>query len=120
MDKGTSGYEDASSSQEREIQSGWPTRKLRAELKEAEQARKDEFAKEGKDMEARAKEAEVKEAKNRSAGERQARLKKREAGEATRQRRMGTMRGRRVTKKLRVRAVYTREKREGRRTEAGI
>ena len=67
-DKGASGYEDASTSQEREMRSGWPTRKLRAELKEAEQARKDEFAKEGKDMEARGKEAEVKEAKNRGAG----------------------------------------------------
>ena len=64
MDKGaSSGYKDASSSQEREMQSAWKMRKLRAELEEAEQATKDDLAKEAKDKEAAAKEA-----KDRGAG----------------------------------------------------
>ena len=41
--------------------------KLRAELEEAEQARKDELVKKAKNKEARDKEAEVKEAKDRRA-----------------------------------------------------
>ena len=50
MGKGvSSGYEDASSSKERERQSDWKARKLRAELEEAEQAKKDELAKEAKE-----------------------------------------------------------------------
>ena len=68
MDKGaSSGYKDASSSQEGEMQSDWKIRKLRAEI-EAEQATKDDSAKEAKDKEARDKEAEIKEAKDRGAG----------------------------------------------------
>ena len=59
MDKGASGYADASSSEERERQSDSEIRKLRAELEQAEQARKDELAKKAKD-----KEEEVKEASN--------------------------------------------------------
>ena len=74
MEKGvSSGYEDASSSQERERQSDWKTRKLRAELEEATQAQKVEVAKEAKEKEAedkkaRGKEAGVEEAKDRGAG----------------------------------------------------
>ena len=50
IEKGaSSGYEDASSSQERERQGDWKIRKLRAELEEAEQAKKDELAKEAKE-----------------------------------------------------------------------
>ena len=86
MGKGvSSGYEDASSSKERERQSDWKARKLRAELEEAEQAKKVEVAKEAKekeaeDKEARDKEAGVEEAKTEVPGERQASRKKRTAG----------------------------------------
>ena len=69
MDKGaSSGYKDASSSQEGEMQSDWKIRKLRAELEEAEQATNDDLANEAKDKEARDMEAAVKEAKDRGAG----------------------------------------------------
>ena len=47
MDKGSSEHKDASSSQEREMQGDCKRRKLRAELEEAEQARKDELDGEG-------------------------------------------------------------------------
>ena len=49
------------------MQSDWKIRKLRAKI-EAEQATKDDLAKEAKDKEARDKEAEIKEAKDRGAG----------------------------------------------------
>ena len=53
IEKGaSSGYEDASSSQERERQGDWKIRKLRVELEEAEQAKKDELVKEAKEKEA--------------------------------------------------------------------
>ena len=87
MDKGASRYEGASSSEEREMQSDWKIRKLRAEFEEMEQARNDELAKEVKVKEARSKEAGVKKAKDRGAGGRHTRPKNRVAGEETRQRR---------------------------------
>ena len=65
MDKGASWHEDASSSQGREMQSRkyWKIRKLRAEVEEAEQARKDKLVREARDIE-----AEVKEAKDAGVG----------------------------------------------------
>ena len=112
IDKGASGYEDVSSSQEREMQSDCRSdrkiRKLRAELEEAEQARKDELVKKAKDKEARDKEAEVKEAKDRG-GEGATGG----AGEATRQWRVGTIRRSRATNKLRVTAAYFHPRRDG-------
>ena len=82
--------------------------KLRAELEEAEQARKDELVKKAKNKEARDKEAEVKEAKDRG-GEGATGG----AGEATRQWRVGTIRRSRATNKLRVTAAYFHPRRDG-------
>ena len=88
MHKGASGYEDASSSQEREIQSrsNWKIRELRAELEEAEQEGKVESAMEAKTrrQETRRQETRRRRARRQrtgAPGERQARPKK-AAGEA--------------------------------------
>ena len=115
MDKGaSSGYKDASSSQEREMQSAWKMRKLRAELEEAEQATKDDLTKEAKTRRQETRRRRSRRQRTEAPGERQARLKKGAAGEATRQRRMGTTRRRRATKELRVRAAKFHPRREGR------
>ena len=50
------------------MQGDWKIRKLRAELEDAEQAKRDDLAKETKDKEARDKETEAKGAKDRGAG----------------------------------------------------
>ena len=67
MYKGPSGFDYASSSQERDAQ--WlENTKLRAELEEAEQVKKDERAKAAKEKEAKEKEMRDKAAKDKGAG----------------------------------------------------
>ena len=63
MEKRALGYEQSSSSRERAMQREEKIRKLRADLKKAEQSMKDELDEEGKD-----KEAKDIEAKDRDAG----------------------------------------------------
>ena len=92
MDKGASSrYKDASSSQE--MQRDWKIRKLRAELEEAEQATKDDLTKEAKTRRQETRRRRSRRQRTEAPGERHVRLKKRAAGEATRQRRMGPPRG---------------------------